>query len=290
MHTIDRVLVGFDGTEQGRDALGLGNAFATAGDSELEVACVCRPNQESEMRQRFSEVDAELGRRQYRRRELWGSPARELTRVAEESGVGLLVVGSTHEGKLGRVLPGSVAERLLNGAPCAVAVAPPGFAKRNEFREGLIGVGYTGTEESKLALAWAESLARQLGSRLRLIAAIPPLTTGWLPADLSEGDYRSRIRADLEETLSAASLGAPDLSTQCEVIEGDPADALGEQGRELDFLVVGSRGYGPLRRVLLGGVSGQVIQDAPCPVVVVPRGAKETSSQPNRPPYVALES
>ena len=38
-------------------------------------------------------------------------------------------------------------------------------------------------------------------------------------------------------------------------------------------MVVGSRGYGPLKAVLLGGVSGQLIRSAACPVIVVPRGA-----------------
>jgi hypothetical protein len=44
----------------------------------------------------------------------------------------------------------------------------------------------------------------------------------------------------------------------------------------LDVMVVGSRGYGPLKAVLLGGVSGQVIRSAACPVIVVPRGAHST--------------
>jgi nucleotide-binding universal stress UspA family protein len=311
MATIDRVLVGFDGSEESRDALSLANAIAGAGGSELEVACVYEPEsvfdggdrylfpvderkararQDAEMRQRFSEVDAELGRRRYRRRELWGSPARELTAVAEESDADLLVVGSTHEGKVGRVLPGSVGERLLHGAPCAVAVAPRGFAKRKDLGTGLIGVGYTGTEESKLALAWAEFLACQLGCRLRLIAAFPQLTEGWLPTEVTTDDCRRQVQGDLEETLSAASLGVTDIGTECEVIEGDPAEALAEQGRDLDLLVVGSRGYGPLRRVLLGGVSGQLIQHAPCPVVVVPRGSKEAPSETKRRSYVAVES
>ncbi|HEY1238793.1 MAG TPA: universal stress protein [Solirubrobacterales bacterium] len=308
---IDRVLVGFDGSEQSRDALSLGNAIAGAEGADLDVACVYEPEsvfdggdryvfpvdernarakQDAEMRRRFSEVEDELGGRRYQRRELWGSPARELTAITEGTDIDLVVVGSTHEGSLGRVLPGSVGERLLHGAESAVAVAPLGFAKKKDFGVGLIGVGYTGTEESKLALAWAESLARQLGSRLRLIAAFPPLTVGWLPAEAGSEDYRERVVGDLEETLSAASLGITDVGTECDVIERDPAEALAEQGRDLDLLVVGSRGYGPLRRVLLGGVSGQVIQHAPCPVIVVPRGAKETLSEPKRPSYVAVES
>ena len=56
--------------------------------------------------------------------------------------------------------------------------------------------------------------------------------------------------------------------------ENDPADVLIERSHEVDLLVIGSRGYGPLRSVLLGGVSGRVIRDAACPVIVVPRGAE----------------
>jgi nucleotide-binding universal stress UspA family protein len=47
-----------------------------------------------------------------------------------------------------------------------------------------------------------------------------------------------------------------------------------ERSLGLDLLVIGSRGYGPLRAVLLGAVSGRVIRDAACPVIVVPRGAE----------------
>ena len=47
-----------------------------------------------------------------------------------------------------------------------------------------------------------------------------------------------------------------------------------ERSHDLDLLVIGSRGYGPLHSVLLGGVSGRVIRDAACPVIVVPRGAE----------------
>lgn len=47
-----------------------------------------------------------------------------------------------------------------------------------------------------------------------------------------------------------------------------------DRSHDLDILVIGSRGYGPLHAVLLGGVSGRVIRDAACPVIVVPRGAK----------------
>jgi nucleotide-binding universal stress UspA family protein len=91
------------------------------------------------------------------------------------------------------------------------------------------------------------------------------------------GPGYDRMRADLEaagrERLEAAvaELPAPVEPTPT-LLAGEPARALAEHSRGLDLLVVGSRRYGPLRAVLLGGVSGRVIRSAACPVVVVPRG------------------
>ena len=51
-----------------------------------------------------------------------------------------------------------------------------------------------------------------------------------------------------------------------------PPSSSASAARELDLLVCGSRGYGPLRSVLVGGVSGRLMRSAHCPVIVVPRG------------------
>jgi nucleotide-binding universal stress UspA family protein len=293
---IHRVLVGYDGSEQGRDALSLGTAIADAGDAELIVACVYEPEsvfdggdrympgvderrarakQDAEMARRFEEVDTQLTGRPYRQGRLWGSPARELTVLAESADVDLIVVGSTHEGKLGRVLPGSVGERLLSGAPCAVAVPPRGFARREHVGIGVVGVGFDGTEESETALEWAAVLAYRIHTGLRLIAAVPEFTPMLpRPGQPTSAQYRDLARRHFASVFETALKETGDLEAESVVIEGDPAAALADQGVELDLLVVGSRGYGPLRRVLLGGVSGRVIELAPCPVIVVPRGAK----------------
>lgn len=56
---------------------------------------------------------------------------------------------------------------------------------------------------------------------------------------------------------------------------GDPARVLEAAAREgLDLLVLGSRGFGPLRRVLLGSVSSELVREAPWPVMVVPRSVE----------------
>ena len=58
-------------------------------------------------------------------------------------------------------------------------------------------------------------------------------------------------------------------------LAGDPADQLGEHSAGLDLMLAGSRGYGPLRSVLVGGVSGRLMRTVQCPMIVVPRGVQE---------------
>ena len=55
-----------------------------------------------------------------------------------------------------------------------------------------------------------------------------------------------------------------------------PPSALAEAASDLDLLVLGSRGYGPVKGTLLGSVSARVMAAAACPVMVIPRGAGPT--------------
>ena len=54
---------------------------------------------------------------------------------------------------------------------------------------------------------------------------------------------------------------------------GNAAEILAEASEQLDLLLLGSRGYGPLHSVLVGGVAGRVVREAACPVIVLPRKA-----------------
>ena len=58
------------------------------------------------------------------------------------------------------------------------------------------------------------------------------------------------------------------------MLEGRPWRRLADQSAELDLLFVGSRGYGPLHAVILGGTSGPLLREAQCPVIALPRGAR----------------
>jgi nucleotide-binding universal stress UspA family protein len=203
------------------------------------------------------------------------SPARALHQAAEKAGAGLIVVGSTARSAAGRVLPGSTAERLLSGGTCAVALAPCGW-ERHPF--ATVAAGFVDTPEGHAALRAAHLLAERCDAKLRVISVLRP-SSGFRDAAAQgapparEYDLVGRDRAAHEATLhqAVASLGAS-VTVEPEVQVGDPAEALVRISAHVDALVCGSRGYGALRGVLLGGVSRQVVNSAQCPVLVLPRG------------------
>ena len=203
-----------------------------------------------------------------------GSPGRALHLAAKRHHASLIVVGSAHRGIIGRVLAGDVTMGTLHGAECPVIVAPRGFADRRSALQ-TIGVGFDGTPESRAATELARDLATTAGARLNVIRVLEPPSTGG-PALGYDAEWAQRaeerregIRAELDALL--AELG--DIATG-EVVVGDPSTELAYAGNELDLLVTGSRGYGPLRRLMLGSTSTRLVREAPCPVLVLTRGAE----------------
>jgi nucleotide-binding universal stress UspA family protein len=207
------------------------------------------------------------------------SAARALHEAAEEFGAGLVVVGSTDRGGAGRVLPGSTAQRLMHGAPCPIAVVPCGWTRGGGLH--TIGVAYVGTPEGQRALADALALARRSGAKVRVLhAAKERGTTGSFgggnpltPATTYE-DLASTVRVAAERAVEEATAGQTAVEIEPDVSVGDPADFLIAASERLDLLVCGSRGYGPTRAVLLGGVSRRVTSEARCPVIVLARGSE----------------
>jgi nucleotide-binding universal stress UspA family protein len=212
------------------------------------------------------------------------SAARALHEAAEATDAGLLVVGSTTRGAVGRLLPGSTAERLMQGAPCPVAVVPHGWEPRGGVT--TIGVAYVNSEEGREALRSALALARRTGATLRLLSVVKAGMTMYAQTEAHtterpsepvrdveavEGEYRVRAEQALRETVAELD---GDVPVEVDAFVGDPADVLIGVSENLDLLVCGSRGYGPLRAVLLGGVSRRVAAGASCPVVVLPRGVR----------------
>jgi nucleotide-binding universal stress UspA family protein len=239
------ILVGCDDSEHTDDALALGELL---GGILAARVVICR-----------APADA--------------SPSHVLHKRAEETGAALIVLGATHHGKGLRRALDSTSQHVLDGAPCPVAVAPEGFARQHARELCQIGVGYDGKPESRRALELAATLARATGARLRLVHAVDETFAVAPPLDASTYTEMARAareaaRAGLDDALER--LG--DVRAEGAVREGDARAVLVEDSAGDDLLVVGSRGRGPIRRVLLGSVSAHVLHEAACPVVVVPRG------------------
>lgn len=202
------------------------------------------------------------------------SAAEGLQRLAETEGADLIVVGSTHRGPVDRVLAGSVADRLLQGAPCAVAVAPVGYGRRAHAALNVIGVGFDGSPEARIALAGACRLAESAGAALRLILVhAPPTQLSFISEHSGYADLGRWIEDAQRHTLSETLHSLPaTLRAEGELLVADPGEALAAESQQLDLLVLGSRAYGPVRRVLLGGVSSELMRRAACPILVTPRG------------------
>jgi nucleotide-binding universal stress UspA family protein len=199
------------------------------------------------------------------------SPARVLHDAAVEFDALLMVVGSTHRGPIGRVAPGTTAERLMHGAPCPVTIVPAGLG--SDWSPARVAVGFVDLEDGRGALRAAAALARAVGSELRAVTAVePPVAHAAAVAPYGAGGQEESQAIAQRELDSALAELPGDVRARGDVVVAQPADALVELSGDVDLLVCGSRGYGPLRAVLMGSVSHAVIRKARCPVVVVPRG------------------
>jgi nucleotide-binding universal stress UspA family protein len=212
------------------------------------------------------------------------SAAGALHRAAEEEEAGLLVVGSSRRSEVGRVVAGSTAQRLLHGSPCPVAVAPLSWSGQGAPKS--IGVAYVDSDDGREALRGGHALARRIGATLRVVTVVPHRERYHLETDPPiapvvdkrevvdiEGEHR--IEAEKQLRARVAEL-AGDVPVEAEALVGDPAEVLVDFSKGVDLLVCGSRGYGPARAVLLGSVSRDVMDEARCPVIVLPRGVEAT--------------
>jgi nucleotide-binding universal stress UspA family protein len=280
-----KIVVGYDDSDQAKDALALGKQLADAGGAELIVAGVFPFDPIwAGIHKHFRDAEAEYARQIEAAADAVGaepeaipssSPARGLHELAEEIGADLIVVGSAHHGRVGQVLAGSVGVALLHGSPCGVGVAPHGYRKHARGYIRAIAAGLDGSAESDLALMAASELAAATGAKLKLVAvAEPPVVgTGSGAADGWRA-VKDAIEEQRREQLAKAWSTVPDgVEVEATLISGDPVEALvNVAGTPGTLLVVGSRGYGPLRRVLLGSVSTSLVRIAPCPLIVTPRG------------------
>jgi nucleotide-binding universal stress UspA family protein len=201
------------------------------------------------------------------------SAARGLHELAETESAALIIVGSAAtEGFERRVFAGSTASRLLSGAERPIAVAPKGLAAHGWKGLTRIGVAYLDTGEGIVALQAAADLARRTGASLHLFTAVAEEASvvPWLVGVDGEQAFAATVREGVQSSLEEAVAATEGLEVTAGLLVGDVVDLLAELP-EIDLLVCGSRGYGPVRRVLLGGVSSRLMRRSVNPVLVVPR-------------------
>ena len=275
------ILIGVDERPGGRDAIALGRDLLADG-GELTLAHVhlgeAKPTrgaspafgdaQRERSRQLLEAARADAGVDAQFASVGRPSVGRGLHELAERRGADLLVVGSPSRSLFGRVLIGDDTRDALNGAPCAVAVAPAGYSERTlHWRE--IGVGYDGSPESEHALAVARQFASERGAKVSAFEAVS------LPFDgRGAGQAIPQLVDDARDRIAARGDVEPHAAY------GAAAEELALYGASVDLLIVGSRGYGPIGRLVHGSTSQRLAHIARCPLLVLTR-ATDSSGDPD---------
>jgi nucleotide-binding universal stress UspA family protein len=254
------VVTGVDGRPEGFDALALGQRLAAATGRRL-LAVAAYPFAPLSSRALDGLTDAGGARRVLETvRYVVGpegaellavpgsSPGRTLHEVAEAHDAALIVVGSSHQGPPGRLVLGAVTAETLRRAPCAVAVAPRGWADGPRALTH-IGVAVDGSARDRSAIAFAAALA-----------------DGLQPAGAVETVH-------VEPVIRGRGASHVEAGT---MLAGDPTDVLAAHSATLDLLVLGSRGR--LGSVVLGSLAARLVGIARCPVVALPSEPSTTEA------------
>ena len=202
-----------------------------------------------------------------------GHPAGVLLDMATTTRADLILVGSTGVGTLRGMFLGSVSSQVVEHAPCSVMVFGAGRAASPAHIRSVV-VGIDGSQGSLDALALAQQLAEPLDAALVLVSAYEPS----IALESPTSELRMRPRKHAAELLRSARRDVPvDREVVAEAVEGRPRQMLVEacERHGPAVLVVGSRGLGGFKGLLLGSTSRWVLNHAACPVLVAHRRSGE---------------
>jgi nucleotide-binding universal stress UspA family protein len=196
------------------------------------------------------------------------SPAWAVIKKADEWQPHLVVVGSHGHSTIGRILLGSVSEKVLTQARCSIRVARGGRKKTTASARLVIGVD--GSPEALAAVGTVVGRVWPADSEACVLAVLDQMlsaTAEW--SEQGDTDVATRVHAITEAAVE--QLRAAGLRASSKVVEGDPKRILVEEATRwrADCIFVGARGLRRLERFLLGSVSIAVAARAPCSVEVV---------------------
>jgi nucleotide-binding universal stress UspA family protein len=273
------IIAGCDGFYRGREAVSFAASLADATDAGLLLVATFAqpplPLPES-LREHAKQIDRAIRRV---RDELAPnaraaavealSPAHALRHMAHLENADLIVIGSRHHGRLERFVESDHALQVLHSAPQGVAVVPEGTTVGPQLRN--IVVGLDGSREARAAVDTAVALARETGAHLRLLVVLDdrPPASYVQPFDWAErlGDRSAAAHAVLQRTLDDLE----DVDVDGVVTRGSPSAELAAAAASSGLLVLGSRRWGPIRRVALGSTADAVVRRGTGPVLVLPR-------------------
>ncbi len=205
--------------------------------------------------------------------EPWMHPEEALIEASDHGY--LIVVGATRIKGLERLLLGRSALAVSLHSRCPVVIMPEGG---RTDADGPVVLGYDGSEGALAAAERAFWIAEVRGASVRVVASwlteivdgvvvTTPGTDGWMRV---ENGYRQMV----EEGLADLRGRYPHIDVEIRIVRGPSAEVLVSEAADASLLVIGSRGRGGFRGMLLGSVSHKVIETATSPVMVI-RGKKK---------------
>jgi nucleotide-binding universal stress UspA family protein len=285
------LVIGYDGAPGGADALALGLSWARQldvhalvvtvypgpapiGAGRVDAEWVADRRREAERLLEQARTTSPATSVEFRAIGS-GSVSHGLHDAAEELGASLIVFGSETEPRL---VSTSTGERVIAGAPCPVAMPPRGWSERPSQDLGRILVAFVPTPDGREALRIAATFARRIGARLHVVTVVagPAEVMSYRIGEDVDRMYVSTAKETFEHSIEQAiSELALEVKASGEVVvEDHPVETLASMANSsFDALFIGSRGYGPIRRVLLGGVASRLVRHLDIPAVIVPRGS-----------------
>ena len=275
------VIVGYDGSPDAKRALTWGAGFARSIDAALRVVVATgdiRLRQVTELdqeweRSRVAELTADaraaasaIAVDEEALAFVDAGPAPALILDADPTSV--IVLGSRGHGRLAGALAGSVTQHVAYHAPCTVVVV----REQSSPEETRVVVGVDGSEGAKPALEFAFAYAERTAAPLTALHVLQTLSPGPPYASRYVGDRYARELGNAEpiidKSLAEDAGRHPGVDVIREIVAGSTSRVLCDASERAALLVVGSRGRGAFKSLLLGSVGQTVLHRARCPVVI----------------------
>ncbi len=292
------VIVPLDGSELSRHAVGLATTLARARHGSVTLVHVVDEPAFSDLPPAMT-VEDRANAGQYlasvaatvdegvpiETHILTGNPTEELLRLADRTPESMIAMSTHGRGGFGRVMFGSVADKVVRGSKVPVALVrdehePP----HGQLRTILVPLD--GSPLSEAALPYATELAASTGATLALVRVVDPFWQSAFVAEVPESVYLSQQQIDeLEEQSHAeARTGLDALATRLrseglrvvwEVRSGRPADEIARvaETTDADLILISTHGRGGIRRWAFGSVTNELLHRGNTPILAIPPGA-----------------